>query len=335
MKRLKIIAGSSSLIISFFLIICYAGCTQHSPFQNYTKTNILILSKQADEILRQSLDDNNSRIRTNAVEVIGTAQLYDYIDLIEPLLSDDIVPVRFAAAVAAGDTKYKPFAVKLVELTKAPDENTRLAAAYALYKLGHSDMFRTLGQAISSADLDVRANAALLLGKCGNKDAIKLLQWAMQAKDSDDRVHFASIEALARLGDKDIYPKLWSMILNINADDRIFGIQALGALGTEQAKNALITKLSDDVVEVRLAAAEQLGKFGLTTGEPEVLDVFVKNLSDKKDPTSAERINCLAALAICQIKTPSLTAYLPMLLKDNSKTVRLAAAKAVFMCLKD
>lgn len=334
MKRLHIITDTP-LFITFLLIFFSGGCLQSSPFQNYTKTNVLILTNQADEIIRQAIEDHDSRIRANAIEVIGTALPYDYMGLVEPFLSDDIIPVRFAAAVAIGDTKYKLVTTKLPELTKAPDEITQIAAAYALYKLGHSEMFRTLGQAISSSDLSVRANAAFLLGKSGNKDAIKLLKWAMQAKDSDDRVRFASVEALARLGDKDIYPKLWSMILNINADDRILGIRALGALATEQAKNALITKLNDDVVEVRLAAAEQLGKLGFPIGEPEVLDVFAKNLYDKKDPTSAERINCLAALAIGQIKTPSLTAYLPVLLKDNSKIVRLAAAKAVFMCLND
>jgi HEAT repeat protein len=108
------------------------------------------------------------------------------------------------------------------------------------------------------------------------------------------------------------------------------GIKAMGALGTLQAKDSLITMLDDNVVEVRLAAAEQLGMLKETTGEPVVLEVFSKNLDAKLDPKSRERLNVRTALAIGRIGTPSLTRYLPKLLRDESKIVRIAAAMAVF-----
>ena len=140
---------------------------------------------------------------------------------------------------------------------------------------------------------------------------------------------FVAAEAIARLGDDTIYPKLWAMMLSTYADDRVMGIRAMGALGTMPARNALITLLDDPVVEVRLAAAEQLGAMGDTAGEPEVLDFFVgKSVSDAE---RTNRARALAALAIGQIKTPALIQYLPDLLKSDSKGVRLAAAKAVLL----
>ena len=45
-----------------------------------------------------------------------------------------------------------------------------------------------------------------------------------------------------------------------------------------EAKNALIRMLDDDILEIRLAAAEQLGVFKDPIGEVKVLEVFEKNL---------------------------------------------------------
>jgi HEAT repeat protein len=145
-------------------------------------------------------------------------------------------------------------------------------------------------------------------------------------------VKFNAVEAIARLGDERIDEKLLAMLISTYADDRVVGVKAMGALGTEKAKNFLITKLDDDVLEVRLAAAEQLGMLGETTGEVEVLKVFTKNLTTGMDKEELERVDTLTALAIGQIGTANLTKFLPQLLKNESKFVRIATAKAVFQC---
>lgn len=120
------------------------------------------------------------------------------------------------------------------------------------------------------------------------------------------------------------------MVYSGYADDRVMGIRALGALGTSKAKEILITKLDDPVVEVRLAAAAQLGKLNDPIGEPKVLEIFTKNLTAGMDRRDLERVRVLTALAIGEIGADSLLPYLPQLLQDESKFVRLAAAKAVF-----
>jgi HEAT repeat protein len=84
--------------------------------------------------------------------------------------------------------------------------------------------------------------------------------------------------------------------------------------------------------EVRLAAAQQLGMLGDSAGQPEVLEVFAKNLTAGMDSKGRERVTVLTALAIGEIGTESLTRFLPQLLKDQSEFVRIAAAKAVLQC---
>ena len=131
------------------------------------------------------------------------------------------------------------------------------------------------------------------------------------------------------LHDERIYPKLWTQLISAYADDRILGIRAMGELGTEQAKNAILTMLDDTVPEVRLAAAEQLGKLGEPVGQAKVAEVFEKDLLAGMDMESRQRVKVLSALAIGEIDSESLARHLPPLLKDSSKPVRLAAAKAV------
>jgi HEAT repeat protein len=287
---------------------------------------------EAERIIREGLSDSNPLIRTNTIEVIAAAKQVKFMPKVERLLGDDFVPVRFVAALAVGDLEYSLAKGSVKKLIEDKEENVKIAADYALYKLGASSGFELVHKAAASNDQTIRANAVLLLGKSGDRNSLKVLYWALRNKDSDDKVRFNAVEAIARLGDERIYPKLWAMLISIYADDRVMGIRAMGALGTEEAKNALITKLDDDVPDVRLIAAEQLGMLGETTGEAEVLKVFTKNLTSGLDKKELERVNTLTALAIGQIGTANLTKFLPQLLKNESKFVRIAAAKAVIQC---
>jgi len=231
-----------------------------------------------------------------------------------------------------GDLEYRLASSEIGRLLGDEDENVKISAAYAMAKIGSPDSLEVVRKAIVSNDQKVRANAALLLGKSGDRGALKFLYWALRHEDSDDKVRFQAAEAIARLGDERIYPKLWAMLISAYHDDRVFGVRAMGTLGTMEAKNALLTMLDDDVLEVRLAAAEQLGALGENAGEAEVLDVFRKNLLAGQGKDDVERVKVLTALAIGQICTEPVGRFLPSLLQDESKFVRLAAAKAVFEC---
>ena len=325
-------------IVRALFLTCAAllvfGCNESSQTTvgSLDITFIDDLIPEATRIVREGLVDYNPRIRSKAIEVIATTQQTELMPKVQRLLRDESMPVRFAAALAVGDSEYYLAKSEVAHLLKDQDENVRIAAAYAMSKLGSPENLELLRKAIASSDQNVRANATVLLGKSGNKSALKLLYWALRDKNSDDKVRFQAVEAIAALGDEQIYAKLWTMLISVYADDRVMGIRAMGALGTTEAKNALITMLDDDVLEVQLVAAEQLGVLGDSTGEPEVLDVFAKNLTTDLDRESRERVNVLTALAIGQIRTAPLTRFLPRLLKYESKSVRIAAAKAVFQC---
>jgi HEAT repeat protein len=333
-------AKSTKLIVKYALITCLIfafGCDEPLQPTVGRPDNVYVgtLLPEATRIVRQGLADENPLIRTNAIEAVAITRQTRLMPKVQRLLKDEFVPVRFLATLAVGDVEYALAKSNVTQLLKDENENVRIAAAYTLSKLGSHDSFKLFRNAIASDDQTVRANAALLLGKSGDKSPLtrQVLWWTLQREDSSDKVRFQTAEAIAMLGDVRIIPKVWTMLISKYPDVRVIGIRAMAALGTEEAKDALITMLDDDILEVRLAAAEQLGMLNDTIGEPEVLDVFTKNLTARLDKRALERVNVRTALAIGRIGTPRLIKYLPRFLKDESKSVRIAAAMAVFQCI--
>lgn len=284
---------------------------------------------QARQIVADSLTDPHPQIRANAIEVVAATRDVRLMPKVHRLLTDEIVPVRFAAALAVGDLEYALARNDIIGLLNDPNPNIKIAASYAIWRLGAPEYYEILCKSLDSSDQTVRANAALLLGKSGRQEGIGPLYRTLRRTDSTDKVVLQAAEALAMLKDPQIYPKLWTRLISAYADDRMMGTRAMGALGTTEARNALTTMLDDSVPEVRLAAAEQLGKMGDPVGEPEVLEIIEKDLAAGMDPQGQERIRVLTAMAIGEIATPALMKHLPPLLRDASKVVRLAAAKAV------
>ncbi len=330
---------TSAIFILCALLYCgtilVSGCNEAvmTPTTPSNSVNVKQLVPKARQIIKKSLSDEDPYIRTKAIEIIADTQQIKMMPKVQRLLKDDSVPVRFLAAMAVGDTQYSLAENDTAQLLKDENQNVRIAASYAMVKLGHVGQVDNLYKAIASNDQTVRANAALLLGKVGDRNSLKFLYWALRHKDSADKVKFQAVEAIAKIGDERIYPKLWAMLRNVYADDRVTGIRGMGQLATENSKNVLITMLDDNVPEVRLAAAEQLGILGDTTGETEVIAVFRKNIFSGLDKRDEERIKARAAFAIGHIGTAPLIKYLPSLLENDSKLVRIAAAKAVFLSL--
>lgn len=286
------------------------------------------LQTKARQIIFDGLADPNPQIRANAVEIVATTRDIRLMPKVQNLLADKIVPVRFAAAMAVGDLEYALARDGVGGLLNDLNPNVRIAASYAMFRLGGPEHYETLRRALDSQDQTVRANAALLLGKCGRQDAVESLYETLQRNDSSDKVVSQAMEAIAMLKDPRIYSPLWTRLISVYVEDRVSGIRGMVALGTPDAKNAVATMLDDPIPEVRLVAAEQLGKLGDPVGQPEILAIIDKNFPSST-PQGQPQVKMLTALAIGEVGAPALTKHLPSLLKDKSKIVRLAAAKAV------
>lgn len=291
--------------------------------------NVKALLPEAGRIVSAGLKSREPVLRCNAIEVVSSSKKLEFVPQIIALLNDNAAPVRFAAAVALGDMEYKGVIGQLNRLSNDRDLNVRIAIAYALCKLGQSKYLVIIQKAADVNDDTVKANAAMLLGKLKSSQSLPILYRLKDSKDSSDAVAYNATEAIARIGDQKIYQKIWAMLISVYTDDRCMGIYAMAALGGTQAINTIATMLDDDVQQVKLVAAEQLGTLGDKSGEIVVFDY----LSSKVEPTGADALICnrLAALAIGQIGADKLIQFLPKLLKNTSPTVQLAAAKSVFV----
>ena len=322
-----------SLIFTLFLSLGLAGCEQVDILSSKKKLPDTKLVARATEIVQNGLADEDPLVRTHAIEVAAEAKSAELMYNVAKLLNDKVGLVRFAATMAVGDSRYVPARDAVQKLLNDSDENVKIAAAYAMSRFGQGNYDDFFKKAIKSKNQTFRANACLVLGKLGERKWLPLLYGVISAADSENKALYQAAEAIAMIGDGQIYPKLWTMLISAYADVRIMGIRAMGKLGTTEAKNALITLLDDEVPEVRLVASGQLGVLGDDIGESVVLE-FLRNRPAYLDEQGIERTNVLVVLAIGQIGTEELTLFLPDFLANKSESVRLAAAMAVFKTVK-
>lgn len=294
----------------------------------------------AEKIVSEGLKNSDSRIKANAIEVASSTGQVQFAPKIAELLKDPAVLVRFASALAIGDLQSKTSEQTLRNLLKDPDLTVRIAAAYALCKFGEKQYLSVIQASTNQNDSTIKIHAAMLLGKLKSAESLPVLYKLKDDPNSDKYVSIYSAEAIARIGDEKIYSKIWSMLISAYADDRYMGTCAMGALGGAKGANALLTMLEDEVPEVRLSAAEQLGSLGDHSGTTIVLEYFTNTeqkgkktdqKGEKEEKGVIDTRNAIAALAIGQIGDAKLIEYLPKFLKSDSPAVRLAASKSVFI----
>lgn len=324
-----------NLLISIILIgFLSAGCTQEqasvpsASAQNPLK--VQLLKPRAMIILESGLTSKDAQIRSNAIEVAVKTRQKDMLPLITKLTTDPVVPVRFSATVALGDLRCFSCENLARKSLNDPDVNVRIAAAYTLVKLNKPQYLEQLRAGAKSSNQTVRANTALLLGNLGKQDDIRLLYEVLNAKDSSDKVRMQAVESIARLGDAQMYrSKLWALQISKFADDRVIGIQGMGALNTAESRDAIATMLQDDVLEVRLAAAEQLARLGDKRGEGQVLEYFQTN----PDLNTSDIANGMAVMSIGYLKNSQLNGFLTKALDSQSPHIQLLAAQSVLIQL--
>ncbi len=321
----------SIVLIALFVAGCVEEQTAGSAAVSVKKVRIQFLKPRAKIILENGLKNENAHLRSSAIEVTVETGQKDMLPHITRLTTDPVVPVRFNATVALGDMRCFSCEKIVRKSLNDPDVNVRIAAAYSLVKLNQPQFVEQLRAAAKNPDQTIRANAALLMGKLGNPDNIELLYTILQASDSTDKVRLQAVESIARLGDERMYrSKLWALLISKFADDRVVGIRGMGALNTTESQNAIISKLDDDVQEVRLVAAEQLARLGDKRGEEEVYAYFQTHPNLNK----TDMANQTAVMAIGPLNSSRLNSQLPEALDSQSPYIQLLAARSVLLQLK-
>jgi len=209
--------------------------------------------------------------------------------------------------VAQGSSTY----LRVAEHAQNMDVHVRRRAAVVLGLLGQPEAVEVLMPMLDDLEPEVRAAAAEALGQLGaGESASKLAQ--LVASDTEElAVRISAARGLASLVEKTTVPQLdqalvYRPVLSEDEQDnswllRIEAAQALGAIGTAEAIQALSGQLTGDAepnARVRTAIAYALGDAltetgSLKEGTASALDALIQAAGDEVGDVRIAAINSL------------------------------------------
>lgn len=306
--------------------------------------NLTTAYTEARAALFQAAKDADASTRTHAMEALATAVGREAGPAFTQALKDTSWSVRFAAAVAIGDTAYAPAKEALLPMAAdrkvEPDKRVLCAVIYALYSLQDDTYAGELGPLLRDRDKEVRANVALAMGKMGEPSATGPLQSLLEDElDAGNRLQIT--ESLAMLGDTKSLNVLEAFAQTRFLEDRLAAMAAMARVRSPRAKAILRELLSErDRPDVRVAAAGALA--GLGEFNQRGYELCVWAVHDPRheleeffggrgtvSPGEMWSLRRLAARSLGQMKRLETVAMLRELLGSRDGGVRVAAAAAV------
>jgi len=290
------------------------------------------LRNQMREVLLSAAAGSEASLRCNALESLALVKPDPKVQkLVLQALQDKLPAVRFAAVVAIGDMKYTPARRALEQLLRDQEESVKMAAGYALEKLGDRRFKKWYDAALFGKNPSLKAQACLLLGKLGQtamrSDSRAKLWMVLRQPRQNPLVKLQAAEALARLGDEKVLTKLLAFAGSGYADDRLMAISGLEYLGGENTHAMLVTLADDAQLEVQLGAIRALGARA-TEEDLALVRRSLRHTDPGGDAIVTARVRGLAALALGKTRQEGDAKLLQQAMSDSSPYVQVAAARA-------
>lgn len=287
--------------------------------QNRAVQQILVSAKSQDPILR-----------ANALE--AAESLPNRIGpLVQQAMMDPEPVVRYAALLTIGKLKISGVAANARQYLNDSNESVKAAAIYALARNfgtnagnGFAVDISPMAGLLMSYNPTTRANVAYLMGLMGDDSAIPMLKIAArkrlptapQSREVIIRVQIA--EAIYRLGETQVLDSIRAGMFSQFDEVRILSVQILGRLYDRQWEPAVENALKKDPIELKLACAGTLGRFGNRKG----LDIIMDAAQSQSVLLRSQAAICLGMFR----NEPKATQMLIGMLTDQAETVRLAAS---------
>ncbi len=321
------------------LLLLAGGCA--APGTPKARVDQAELKRQALACLKAGLTyEANPVVRVQAVEGLRAAELEESRPWIRAAVLDPHPAVRFAACVAVGELRDELALEALRERVRDTDASVRVAAMFALHRLGHVEHTgRIPSYLLEHPDALVRRNAAMFLGLLGEPSATRVLARAMQ--DRDPGVRHQSLEALARLGVAEARQELVFLSNSGVGADEVFAINALAASGDARLESTFRYKYETAThSETRLAAARALAKFGGNTGmefAERALRMGPPRATDPQDTPEGQmlRVRQLAAAALgAMADAQALPALSQMMNDPRDPRLQVSGARAILEIIR-
>jgi len=291
---------------------------------------------EAMDFLKHAAFSDEPVVRMQAIEAFQEVAPREGFQYIEGNVNNGYAGVCFAAVMAVGTLRDSSVLERVRTLAEDADPNVRIAALYALHRLGDQRRTSELSDFLQKhRDARVRANAALAIGRLKEPGSAHVLNLALR-KEQKDAVKLQIMEALALLGDKAGIERLRFAGHSAAPDQSALALMFLANAGCEEAEDLFRYRLDvADQPEIKLQAARGLGKLGHDDGLDLALAYLFFNSPDhgrKNDPPEQQivRIRALAALALEAIGNPQALPALQRAFHQAGQPdlVRLAIARA-------
>ena len=159
------------------------------------------IGKPAVKPLIADLKDNDSLVRSNAVQALGVIKDPRAVEPLVAVLNDKDPLIQRQAVKALGrinDLRALETLIGVLE-NREKKPHVRMSAAEALGRMGDSRAVEPLVGALDDPHWDVRAHAAEALGRIGDPSAVEPLIAAL--KDQDATVRGNAVDGLAKIKD--------------------------------------------------------------------------------------------------------------------------------------
>jgi HEAT repeat protein len=297
------VVRSASIFAAALLLLLTAGCVQPPQRQRLSADEQAAFREVAVKFLQDAAFSEEPSQRLNAIEALVEVAPNEGLQAFDLNLENEYAGASFAALMAVGSIRHVAFIERVRTRAEHPDPNVRIAALFALHRMG--DRHRTGELAdllLNNRDARVRANAAIALGRLGEPSSTTPLQRALR-REKKEASRLSILEALAIMGDKDATERLMFFGYSSYPDQATFALQALANAASPEAEELFRDRLQmKGFPEISLAAARGLGRLGDKSG----LDLALARLSfdtpekgRPNDPSEQQisRIRGLAALA--------------------------------------
>ncbi len=212
--------------------------------------------------------------------------------------------ICFASLMALGTIGNTQYIEQIRTCAEDSDANVRIAAIYALHRLGDRRRTGDLAELLlKSPDARVRANAALAIGRLVEPQSAKVLHTALR-REKKDAVKMQILEALALLGDSHGIERLSFYGYSAVPDQAALSLMFLANAKPAEAEELFRYRLDvADHPEIKLQAARGLGRLGYDSGMDLALAYLFFNSPDRhrQNDTPEQQITrnrALAALAL-------------------------------------
>lgn len=344
------------------------------PLEDYDKALVRsTLRESALEVLEDAAFSDSALLRANAIEALQVVP--NRVDAVARAgLTDQNAGVRFASLMTIGKLKLQSSRQYLRPLLSDTDPRVRMAAIYALVRLGETVDQTPLANSLLAGESPVRAQAAYILGEIGNPSAVPMLRdtaappsrvegpdgrpLEKPARRIDETLFRLQIaEALMKLGDDRVRHVIHSALYPAARDDleaAVLAAQILGELRDDTAIRQLVELIEQPAanspqttdprdrvflqpIELRLAAATAVAKMGDTGG------VYVADTALSSPDPAVRAQACFLYAAAAEVRDRSGVgrearrldlAKLETLLSDPNPLVKVSAAAGLLRALE-